>query len=179
MMTAVTLLCHSTCYHLNMADLLLYGTTCTSVLSSPLLNRCSWLRLGTLWLCTTVMYVVTTFITFTKVNINCCFLICHPFSQESCERALKLCHGYQRVADILQEKVGSGAGAKRSPSSAPLSRTERSQLSLHCVTRLLRALFRCEAKYLITKYFKLFALHVITCRSKLICITWLVFHAFL
>ena len=65
-----------------------------------------------------------------------------PCSQKSLELCLRLYNGYKRVADILTEKGGSGAGgSKRGPGSLAAKALHDSTLSLSGVTRLLEALF--------------------------------------
>ena len=72
-------------------------------------------------------------------------LYCHMnslfFSLESSEQVLKLYQCYQHLADALNDKASSAAAAgpssnKRGASAVP------SRLSLHCVVRLLRAIFQ-------------------------------------
>ncbi len=63
------------------------------------------------------------------------------FSLESSEQVLKLYQCYQHLADALNDKGSSAAAAgpssnKRGASAVP------SRLSLHCVVRLLRAIFQ-------------------------------------
>ena len=52
--------------------------------------------------------------------------------------------GYHRIATILQDKSASGGAtiSKRGPTGGAQSRSVVSNLSLRCVIRLLRALFR-------------------------------------
>ena len=65
-------------------------------------------------------------------------------SQKSCDQTIKLYQAYHKISTIWQDKGshgGSGA-SKKGPTGAVQSWSDGNNLSLNCVIRLLRALFR-------------------------------------
>ena len=63
-------------------------------------------------------------------------------SQGSAEQVLKLYKGYQLLADILQDKGSSGGGASSSHGNKRGAAPVHSRLSLQCVVRILKAIFK-------------------------------------